>query len=213
MGRRRHAFLCPFDGSVPGGPEPMLEPGRWHKRNDILERLATAMPIRGNTSVGDIRSIPGVWAHASSFFDLWEAGTVEDHPLAHLREEVVASWRGLLALVALSESSDFDLQLGSIDVTRQTDFLLEALANIPRELLNTAPEGSTAAPSQLGYVLYADGGDTKGPDVAGLCSPITLVLPSREFPRPKDPRITWLAPIGRSGYPLGDPAKATSASR
>lgn len=202
-------FLSPFEMKVAGGPVSLLDAGKWHRDDDALERLATATRLGEIATLGAVRSVPGIWSHARTFHDLWSAGSTSEHPLRQMHGEVVASWRGLLAMVALAESSEFCVRLHSLKADPQRPFLSEALPQCPQGLLDT---GDDAPPeklqTRLGFVLYADDHMRESWRVAGLLTPATLVLPARELARPTDPRLTWTKGPDDDGYPLADPASS-----
>lgn len=203
-----YPFLSPHDVEEPGAPIPTLSTGRWHRADDVLARLATATPLAGLRRLEEVSSVPDIWAHARTFYQLWKGDVPPGSPLQPLRAEAVAAWRGLLTLLALAESSDLEVRMRSILPQPNRPFLQAALPQCPSELLGSEPTNERDVTSQLGYLLYAD--EPEGPfRVAGLLTPTTLVLPGREFEPPSHPRVTWTRHDDeRPAYPLIDPASS-----
>lgn len=177
-----------------------------------LHSLATGM-TRGKQVIrlADVTALPDAWGQAVCF-----------HAAFHNREHVlhdtaIAEWRGLLALIALSQLRNIDLCANPID--------LDALADNPRGAgKSRLPEGTAnfGAAVKDSFPNFIDpmdkdrlqidvllcGNEQTGQVPVGFTFDKTLVVPgrdySRAFSREAIPWGTWEKDSG--GCPLHDPS-------
>lgn len=204
-------FLSDFDPAAPGAVDVHRPVGEWHGEADLFASLAMGTASSGVRSLQEISGVPSLWAHAEAFYEVWSSPAPSAENQDKLREEAIASWRGLLTLIALREILPLDVRLHALKTDYSKAFLDTALRQFPPDLLGEHSEiGRTDA--RLGVVLYKDPREQQAA-VAGLLVPATLVLPAREFLLPRHPAITWALNNGsdysdsKSRYPLGDPAR------
>ena len=142
--------------------------GRWEKRESAeLERISEGLDV-GDTKIAsaEVDSIPSMWARPLLFeMALYDTR----HPM---HERVLGEWRGLLAILALKEWSDFPLTTEQINITDIENLLdaedfLRALEKLrPKDTLDKTTTWET-----LNIILF-----NKKP--IGITSPTTLVCTS-----------------------------------
>ena len=138
--------------------------GYWEKRDPVeLERVSEGLDVtKTELTSAEIDSIPSMWARPL----LFEMALYNDRHPVHTR--ILGEWRGLLAMLALKEWSDFPLTTEQLDITNVNpvdakDFL-EALHKLrPKGTLDPATTWET-----LNVILF-------NAKPIGITSPTTLV--------------------------------------
>ncbi|GAB5469017.1 MAG: hypothetical protein Kilf2KO_20470 [Rhodospirillales bacterium] len=205
-------FLSEFKEDTSGGVKLAPDPGGWHADHRLLRGLSKGTPLHGVSSFCSISSVPGIWAHAETFYDLWAATEDIESDREDLRKEALASWRGLLTLVGLREASRLRVLLQPLTANMNKPFLRAALSTLPPRLLAQPADRERSRQvdfrqpsSGLGFILYEDPLDGHV-SIAGLLLPALLVLPAREFRFASYAAIPWAMDVGKaSRFPLGDP--------
>jgi hypothetical protein len=162
-----------------------------------LDALARSLRLdKAPVRTDELKSIPDVWAQAQlttdAFFD-------QDHD-AH--EDVVAQWRGLLALFALQPlyASEYDLHVKTIDLNDNSS--TSKLREILRRLL-PGPSASLGEPwDKFAVVEILPKADPQLRSAIAFLSPSMLVAPGRAA------RETTLASVPWLSQGPGDPTKA-----
>ena len=139
--------------------------GRWEKRESAeLERISEGLDV-ADTKIAsaEVDSIPSMWARPL----LFEMGLYDTRHPMHKR--VLGEWRGLLAILALKEWSDFPITTERLEVTGTenppdaVDFLDALHKLLPPDTLDTTTTWKT-----LNIILFND-------KPIGITSPTTLV--------------------------------------
>lgn len=139
--------------------------GRWEKREAAeLERISEGLDI-ADTKIAsaEVDSIPSMWARPL----LFEMALYDTRHPMHAR--VLGEWRGLLAMLALKEWSDFPLKMDQINITdienpSDAEDFLGALEKLrPKDTLDKTTTWET-----LNIILFND-------KPIGITSPTTLV--------------------------------------
>lgn len=172
--------------TLQGLPEPKTH-GEWFSVSS-LDALARSLRLdNAPVRTDELKSIPDAWAQAQlstdAFFD-------QDHD-AH--EDVVAQWRGLLALFALQPiyNAEYDLNVHSIDL--QDKGRGSKLRAVLQSLMPT-PSASLGLPwDKLGVVEIIERSTPLEHKAIALLSPATLLAPGRSSAKFKVSSIPWLA--------------------
>ena len=141
--------------------------GRWEKRAPVeLERVSEGLDV-ADTKIAsaEVDSIPSMWARPL----LFEMALYDTRHPMHTR--VLGEWRGLLAMLALKEWSDFPLTTEQLNITDMenppdAEDFLEALQKLLPKAENTLDRTTTW--ETLNIILFND-------KPIGITSPTTLV--------------------------------------
>lgn len=139
--------------------------GRWERRDSSeLERISEGLDVADTrVTSAEIDSIPSMWARPL----LFEMALYDTRHPMHTR--VLGEWRGLLAMLALKEWSDFPLTTEQLEITNMenppdaADFLRALQKLLPKDTLDATTTWET-----LNIILF----DNKP---IGITSPTTLV--------------------------------------
>lgn len=191
--------------------------GVWEEVTDrhFLRGLAAGLTLTPpvNITLSSIQALPDVWGQIVSFQTAWlDPG----HPL---HEAAVNEWRGMVALVALSDWRNIPLFRKDLSLTE----LIEKpyadgrpavtgrpnLARVINEFIPEHERGGIAGWTETS--ILECGENPEATQTLGLFSPSTLVTPSRSYSIGRyKPDIPW---VMNGGYPLGNPVPHLTARR
>ena len=184
--------------------------GNWTKKEAVvLELISQSLDVKESdiTSADvstDVDSIPSMWARPL----LFEMALYDSNHTIH--ERISGEWRGLLAMLALKEWSDFSLttepieipDVDTVDDVPVPEFLRALHQLLPKHTLDTETTWKN-----LDLILFND-------NPIGLTSPTTLVCTSVNY-FGRIPGVPWLSDEGYLCDPistLSDSEKAAVAS-
>lgn len=135
-----------------------------------IEALSQGLEVNDSARKRAATSLPDVWARPLLFHSAIRPNS--DHPL---RQELLAEWRGLLSLIALSDYYDVKLELVPVVIDERGGRLARALTQLrPRSVMLEQGKGY----DWLDVLLLRVDGVT-----IGALSPLTLVYTSvRKLP-------------------------------
>ena len=150
-----------------------IEAGIWSDNIETLESLVDSLATGGSLEdVGNIDSIPDVWAKPLLFkMALFDLETTKEF-VAGLHDRVLGEWRAILAMLALKNVKQLNLKALSVNLNEdhtEMSKVLKALA--PKESLN----GNEAAWLTDIYVIFYN-------DLPlAMTSPTTLVASAADY--------------------------------
>ena len=139
--------------------------GRWERRDSSeLERISEGLDVADTrVTSAEVDSVPSMWARPL----LFEMALYDTRHPMHTR--ILGEWRGLLAMLALKEWSDFPLTTERLEITDMenppdaADFLRALQKLLPTDTLDAVTTWET-----LNIILFDD-------KPIGITSPTTLV--------------------------------------
>lgn len=195
--------------TVSGSWEPIEE-------KDFLLQLARGLTrhMPENTSLSTVRALPDVWGQLVAFQAAWlDAG----HPLA---KGATGEWRGILALLALSEWRKQPLHIVDVDLREvmespfqdsSSDPNVPNLASVIEAFMprhEREPLGKWEI-KQISILLHGE--NLEEAQTLAVLVPSTLLMPSRTYSLKQElAGIPWVA---KSGYPLLDPVEHIKSRR
>ena len=160
--------------------------GRWEPMSGTLGELGDALDASDAADVDVVRSTPDPWAQARSFADAM-TGARQDVP-------TIRQWRGLLALLALSDfyAPNYRIEFTAVDIASSTT----RFAGVMRRLL---PKASLPVPGELSDASWErpwllqvlPAGRVGSATVVGMLNPASLVAGARDLGQIRLPSVPW----------------------
>ena len=179
--------------------------GVWKKESgsDFLTSLVNSLASGGSLNdVGNIDSIPDVWAKPLLFkMALFDIGAAREF-VAGLHDKVVGEWRALLAMFALKNLKQINLRAVAVNLNEydssQNEFARVFKDLVPIESFN----GKEDAWLTDIYIIFYDG------KPIAMTSPVTLVASAADYSSAFEGRLP--IPWSSDGKTLTDPIKNLS---
>lgn len=183
--------------------------GEWEPINerDFLLKLAKGLTLHTpeTTNLLNVRALPDVWGQLVAFQSAWED---TQHPLTR---GAVAEWRGVLALLGLTDWRKSPLHRVEVRLPELIDYPFIKGAPANNEVPNLARVIEAFMPQHerepvanwehMSVLLH--GRRLEEAQTIALMTPSTLIVPSRTYTL--DVEATGIPWVGRGGYPLLDP--------
>ena len=172
--------------------------GNWqsHDDADFLDKFIGSL-AEGNdiTDIGNIDSIPNVWAKPLLFkMALFDNTSDESGFVKGLKDRISGEWRALLAMFALKDIRHLNLSVEHIDLSTDNSPLAQVFKTLaPHESLDGDPNAWVSGI----YIIYLD----KLP--IALTSPLTLIATVADYSEIFQGRIN--KPWSKNGNTLTDP--------